>query len=296
MILHRTVLLQEALHYLDVRKNEHYIDATLGGGGHTESILERNDPEGKVIAFELDEETIMRTREKLKRFGKRLIIHHDSFRHIAAASENALPISGILYDLGLSTDLIKSSGRGFSFLQDEPLDMRFSLEQRETAAHIVNTLPEQKLANLIFRYGEERYSRRIARAIVSRRKQQRFSSTADLVSVIERTVPPPYRHGKIHCATRTFQALRIAVNDELGTLEKSLAAAVLLLERGGTIVVISFHSLEDRIVKLFFRVLAQQDRGEIITKKPIVASEEEVASNPNARSAKLRAIKIFSQQ
>ncbi|MBI2484264.1 16S rRNA (cytosine(1402)-N(4))-methyltransferase RsmH [Candidatus Uhrbacteria bacterium] len=294
MILHKTVLLQEALHYLDVRSNEHYIDATLGGGGHTESILDRNGPNGKVIAFDLDEDTIIRTQERLKRFGDRLAIIHDNFRHIAAASDYDLRISGILYDLGLSTDLIKSSGRGFSFLRDEPLDMRFSIEQRQTAAHIVNTLSEQKLADLIYRFGEERYSRRIARAIVAQRRKQKFSTTAELVSIIERSVPPPYRRGRIHCATRTFQALRVAVNDELGALEKSLSDAAGLLKAGGTLVVISFHSLEDRIVKLFFRVLKQQGSAEILTKKPVIAQEDEVSLNPNARSAKLRAIKILT--
>ncbi|MBI4250551.1 16S rRNA (cytosine(1402)-N(4))-methyltransferase RsmH [Candidatus Uhrbacteria bacterium] len=293
MILHKTVLLQEALHYLDVRANEHYIDATLGGGGHTESILGRNAPRGKVAAFELDEETIERTKERLRRFGDRLTILHDTFRHIAAASKIISPVSGILYDLGLSTDLIKSSKRGFSFLQDEPLDMRFGIGKRETAAQIVNTLPEQKLADLIYRYGEERYSKRIARAIVLRRQKEKFATTGDLVSVIERSVPPPYRRGKIHCATRTFQALRIAVNDELGTLEKSLADAVPLLKVGGVIVVISFHSLEDRIVKVFFRTLHQVGRAEILTKKPVTASAQEIDSNPNARSAKLRALKVL---
>jgi len=294
MILHKTVLLQEALHYLDVRANEHYIDATLGGGGHTESILERNAPRGKVIAFELDEETIARTSERLERFGNRLIIMHDNFRNILKAETCKLKLSGILYDLGLSTDLIKSSKRGFSFLQDEPLDMRFGVGQRETAAQIVNTLPEQKLADLIYRYGEERYSRRIARAIALRRQKEKFATTGDLVSVIERSVPPPYRRGKIHCATRTFQALRIAVNDELDALEKSLTDAVPLLKAGGVIVAISFHSLEDRIVKVFFRALKHQGRAEILTKKPVTASAQEIDSNPNARSAKLRAIKILT--
>ena len=193
-------------------------------------------------------------------------------------------------------DLLKSSGRGFSFLEDEPLDMRFSLDQEETAADLVNRMREDELADLIYTYGEERLSRRIAKHIVYQRKMKRIETTRDLVSVIESAVPGRYRYGRIHPATRTFQALRIAVNDELGALEESLAKAVDIVEVGGRIAVISFHSLEDRIVKQFFKKIYTQARGNILTKKPIVPTTEEIEKNPASRSAKLRAIEIIGRE
>ncbi len=292
-ILHKSVLLQEAIEYLNVRQNHHYVDATLGGGGHTEAILQLNGPQGKVIAFELDDATMRRTRTRLTRFTSRLIIMRQNFRNLTALTRLRLPLSGILYDLGLSTDLIKTSGRGFSFLQDEPLDMRFARTQSLDARGVVNSLSEKDLADIIFTYGEERFSRRIAKAIVTERKKKPIFTTLDLVRIIESAVPGRYRHGKIHCATRTFQALRIYVNDELESLRLSLASAIDLLKEGSRIVVISFHSLEDRIVKQYFRDLKIQKRAIVLTKKPITASAAEVSVNPNARSAKLRAIELL---
>lgn len=292
MILHKSVLLAEAIEYLNVLSNHHYIDCTLGGGGHTEAILERNGPDGCVIAFDLDAETIDRTKKRLKRFGKRLIVIHDSFRNIQRVAECGLPIAGALYDLGTSMDLLKSSGRGFSFLTDEPLDMRFSDAGDLTAADIVNGWKEKELADMIFRYGEERWSRRIARGIVERRGNHEIQTTKELVEIIEGAIPGKYRHGRIHCATRTFQALRIAVNDELGALEESLNTSIEIVDTGGRIVVISFHSLEDRIVKQFFKKIHIQKIGKILTKKPIIPSEEEREENPASRSAKLRALEL----
>lgn len=292
-ILHRTVLKEEAVTHLNVLSHHHYVDCTLGGGGHAEAILERNGPDGTVIAFELDGETIARTQKRLKRFGTRLIVIEDTFANIQRVAKYGLLISGILYDLGTSMDLLKSSGRGFSFLADEPLDMRFSLLQDETAADIVNGMRESSLADLIYRYGEERLSRRIAHAIVEERRKKRIETTGHLVAVIESAVPGRYRRGRIHCATRTFQALRIAVNDELSALEESLERASALVEGNGKIVVISFHSLEDRVVKQQFKKIHQQGRGAIITKKPITPSEQEAEENPPSRSAKLRACEIL---
>lgn len=292
MILHKSVLLAEAIEYLNVLSNHHYIDCTLGGGGHTEAILERNGPDGCVIAFDLDAETIDRTKKRLKRFGKRLIVIHDSFRNIHRVAECGLPIAGALYDLGTSMDLLKSSGRGFSFLTDEPLDMRFSDEGDLTAADIVNGWKEKELADMIFRYGEERWSRRIAHRIVEYRIKNRIQTTKELVEIIEGAIPGKYRHGRIHCATRTFQALRIAVNDELNALEDSLEKATRIVDGTGRIVVISFHSLEDRIVKQFFKKIHIQKIGKILTKKPIIPSEEEREENPASRSAKLRALEL----
>ncbi|MBI4272923.1 16S rRNA (cytosine(1402)-N(4))-methyltransferase RsmH [Candidatus Uhrbacteria bacterium] len=293
MILHKSVLLQEAIFYLDVKPNHNYIDATLGGGGHTEAMLEQNGPRGKVVAFELDDRTMRNTRAKLARFSSRLIIMRQNFRNIAMISRLRIPFSGILYDLGLSTDLIKKSGRGFSFLQNEPLDMRFSVSQRLDARQIVNSYSQTDLAKVIREYGEERFALSIARHICETRKRKPILTSGDLVEVIEKAVPGRYRHGRIHCATRTFQALRIVVNDELEGLKKSLLSAVDILGPDSRVVVISFHSLEDRIVKHYFRQLKIEGRAEILTKKPITASKEECEKNPNARSAKLRAIQCL---
>lgn len=292
-IIHETVLKEEAIGYLNVLSNHHYVDCTLGGGGHTEAILEENGPEGCVIAFELDADTIARTTKRLKRFGKRLVVIQDTFRNIGSIVSFGKQIFGVLYDLGTSMDLLKSSGRGFSFLIDEPLDMRFSVSSERTAADLIRTMREQNLADLIFRYGEERLSRRIAHAIVQTRTHDPIETTRELVAVIERAVPASYRRGRIHPATRTFQALRIAVNDELGCLSESLEQAVTLTESGGHVVVISFHSLEDRIVKQFFRVQKFKKTGVILTKKPVISSREEIEKNPASRSAKLRALELI---
>ncbi len=293
MILHKSVLLQEAVSYLDVTSNHNYIDATLGGGGHTEAILDRNGPHGKVVAFELDDRTMRKTRIKLARFSPRLIIMRQNFSNLSIITRLRIPFSGILYDLGLSTDLIKKSGRGFSFLQNEPLDMRFSVNQRLDAREIVNSYSQTDLTKVIREYGEERFALSIARHICETRKRKPILTSGDLVEVIEKSVPGRYRHGRIHCATRTFQALRIVVNDELESLRKSLSSAIDVLGPNARIVVISFHSLEDRIVKHYFRQLKIEGRAEILTKKPITASKEECEANPNARSAKLRAIQCL---
>lgn len=289
MMAHTTVLLKVAVDALNVRKNAHYIDCTLGGGGHTEEILRRSAPQGKVIAFELDEETIDEARNRLASFEDRLFIERESFRNLKAAARYSLPISGVLYDLGFSADLVKRSGRGFSFMYgDEPLDMRFDTRSRLRAEEIVNRWGERELADMIFRYGEERYSRRIARKILEARNTARIATTRELVRVIEVAVPAQYRHGRIHCATRTFQALRITVNDELGALEKSLSQALAIVEPRGRIAVISFHSLEDRIVKQMFRIWTTTGQGKQPIKKFIVSDSAEIEANPGARSAKLR--------
>ncbi len=287
-MIHTTVLRKEAVEWLNVRSNAHYIDCTLGAGGHTEEILKGSGPEGKVIAFELDEETIDETGNRLASFKDRLFIERESFRDLEKASRYSLPISGILYDLGFSEDLVKRRGRGLSFQADEPLDMRFDTRTQLRAEEIVNRWSESEIADVIFHYGEERYARRIARRIRDAREKARITTTGELVRIIEGAVPPPYRRGRIHCATRTFQALRIAVNDELDSLKTSLGKAIDLVENGGRIGVISFHSLEDRIVKQTFRLWAKLGLGTLPVKKFIAASDEEVTGNPGARSAKLR--------
>ncbi|MBI4239655.1 16S rRNA (cytosine(1402)-N(4))-methyltransferase RsmH [Candidatus Uhrbacteria bacterium] len=293
MTVHRPVMLEEAIGYLNVRSNHNYIDCTFGGGGHTQAMLERNGPKGKVIAFELNTSAIQQAKDLQKKYNKRLIIINDNFRNILKTESYKLQASGILYDLGFSTDELKGSGRGFSFQVDEPLDMRFSLESELTAADIVQTWKEKELADLIYTYGEEKYSRRIAKNIVAARHKEPIQTTLQLVAIIERSVPPFYRHKKIHCSTRTFQALRIAVNDELESLNISLEKSISLLKQGGRVVVISFHSLEDRIVKHFFKELVKTKKAIPLTKKPQTPTQKEIEINPAARSAKLRAIEIL---
>ena len=292
MVKHQSVMLGEAIEYLDVHSQIDYIDCTFGGGGYTRAILERNGPKGRVLAIDADEDTILRAHQTLKDFGSRLVVHCDNFRNLASVAKRSgfQNVGGIVYDLGLSSDLLSASGRGFSFLVDEPLDMRFSVRQEKMAAHLVNGLREEDLAHIIWTFGEERYSRRIAKAIIHTRKKQKILSTHQLRDSITASVPASYRHGRIHCATRTFQALRIAVNDELNALEESLGNAYDLLAYGGRIVVISFHSLEDRIVKHVFKQFQKEHRAHILTKKPIQSSQTEIRANPRSRSAKLRCI------
>lgn len=292
MIQHRSVMLEEVIENLDVHSQCDYIDCTLGGGGYTREILERNGPNGKVLAIDTDEETIRRTGDALAQFGSRLIKCCGNFRNVASfAKEHSFnDVWGIVYDLGLSSDLLSSSGRGFSFLLDEPLDMRFSLEQHITASQLINSLREEEIANIIWTFGEERYSRCIAKVIVQARKKKRITSTFELRDCIASAVPASYRRGRIHCATRTFQALRMAVNEELQVLEESLAQAISVLRPGGRIVVVSFHSLEDRIVKNTFKQFQKEKQAIILTKKPIQATQTEIRLNPRSRSAKLRCI------
>lgn len=288
--MHVPVLLQEVLEYLNVEKNKNYIDCTLGAGGYTEKILEANAPKGKVFAFELDPETIRKTSGRLKQFNSRLTIINDNFGNILNAKRFTLNASGIVYDLGLSRDLLETSGRGFSFQKDEPLDMRMDPRSETTAEQLLKELSQKELAELLFQYGGELFRGRIARNIKEFQRKNKLDTTQKLVEIIEGSVPARYRKGKIHCATRTFQALRIVINNELEQLERSLKEGFNLLERQGRIVVVSFHSLEDRIVKLFFRKLKQEKRGVVLTKKPITPSREEILTNPASRSAKLRVI------
>jgi len=230
--------------------------------------------------------------ERLRPYDGRVRLVQGNFQdlkqHLRALG--VAEVDGVMFDLGVSSAQLDEPTRGFSFLADGPLDMRMDPRGPLTAATLVNDLPERELADLIYRYGEERYSRRIARAIVRERAVKPLATTLGLASVVRGAVPPPYRRGRIHCATRTFQALRIAVNRELDVLESALRDAVDVLAPGGRLCVISFHSLEDRIAKQTFRALSQGEapRLTVLTKKPLVASDEECARNPRARSAKLR--------
>lgn len=289
---HTPVLLAEVVAALAPRPGGRYLDATVGGGGHALAVLQAAQPGGMLLGIDADPAALAATAERLADagLGQQAVLRHGSFADLAALAAEAgfTAVDGILFDLGVSSYQLDTPERGFSFAADGPLDMRLDPTQGPTAADLVNRLSERELAGIIFQYGEEHAARRIARAIVERRRSQPFQSTADLAAVVARAVGG--RHGRIHPATRAFQALRIAVNHELDRLAAALPQAVALLALGGTLAVISFHSLEDRIVKQFLRAEAagEAPRLAIITKKPVVASAAEVAANPRARSAKLR--------
>ena len=286
--MHLPVLLSEAINYLDPKENENFIDATLGEGGHTLALLQKTSPAGKVLGIDLDPETLEIAHRKLHTFGDRLILANDNFKNleIIADDKKFKEISGIIFDLGMSSRDIDEAGRGFTFLKDEPLLMNFGSDSLLTAEHIVNNWPEDELEKILKLYGEERFSRQIARGIVMARNEKPIKNTFDLVKIIEKSTPNFYHHGRIHPATRTFQALRIAVNDELNTIQKGLEAALRMISSGAKIAVISFHSLEDRIVKNFFR--DNKSVLQILTKKPVTPAAVEILNNPRARSGKLR--------
>ena len=283
--LHRPVLLHEVLSNLDPRPGETWVDCTLGGGGHGAAIAEKLRPGGRLIALDQDATMIEIARPRLANLPVTAV--HANFDQLKDVLENLgiAAVDGVLADLGFSSDQMDDADRGLSFQSDGPLDMRLDAESGSTAADLVNSMGEAALADLIFEYGEERHSRKIARKIVERRKTKPFETTADLANVVKHSVPWGPDTRRIHPATRTFQALRIAVNDELGALERLLAALPKLVKPGGRVGIISFHSLEDRRVKQSFR---DRPEWEPITKKPVEATDAEAASNPRSRSAKLR--------
>ncbi len=300
---HQSVLKNEVLQLLNLHPGDRVIDCTLGAGGHASIILPQIAPDGELLGLDVDPNALTIAQARLQPFKSRLLTRQARFDAVAdVVHELAFaPVAGILADLGVSSMQLDTAERGFSFSKDGPLDMRMGPAAKESAAELVNTLPEKTLADIIFRYGEERKSRRIARAIVAARP---ISRTLQLAEVVAKAAGGRRRGQKIHPATRTFQALRIAVNDELGALERFLPQAISLLAPGGRLVIISFHSLEDRIVKQYFKqeatdcicppeqpVCTCNHRAgiRIITRKPVIASAEEQSDNPRARSAKLRA-------
>lgn len=278
----------EAMELLAVRPGGLYVDGTLGLGGHAAEILRRSAPEGRVIGFDRDAEALGHAREALEPFAPRVRFVHGDFRE-APAVLGAAKADGILLDLGTSSLQLDSAERGFSFRADGPLDMRMDRSAGMTAADLVNRLPEDELANLIYRLGEEPASRRIARAIVAARQRRHFETTGELAEVVRRSAGRSRRRG-LDPATCTFQALRIAVNGELDGLEGALESLAHCLNPGGRLVVIAFHSLEDRPVKQTFRGLAAGGGFALLTKKPVRPGEAETRQNPRARSARLRAL------
>lgn len=291
--MHKPVLLNEVLEIFDPQPGQTYIDATINGGGHATAILKRIGLEGKLLGIDRDCELLERIKNKRQRIGAdNLILACDNYANIKSiAREYHLDkVNGILFDLGFSSFHLEESGRGFSFLKSEPLDMRYNPNEKiPTAAEIINTWPRQAIEDILRKFGEERYAQRIADGILRRRGIKKFTATDELARIVEQSLPGRMRRGRIHPATRTFQALRIAVNRELENLTEALVDTTSLLVPHGKIAVISFHSLEDRTVKEFFKDKEKQEELSIITKKPIITSKEEIKNNPRARSAKLRA-------
>jgi 16S rRNA (cytosine1402-N4)-methyltransferase len=288
---HVPVLLVQTLEYLNVRPGGVVVDATLGLGGHSSAIARRLGPTGRLIAFDRDENAMGKAKARLaalaEELGSEMPVVEYVPRPFSEIAEVVRPgtLDGLLADFGVSSMQLDEAHRGFSFRADGPLDMRMDPRSELTAEQVVNQVDEEDLANLIYEYGEERRSRRIARAIVRARP---ISTTAELARIVS-ACAPPIKGEKIHPATRTFQALRIRVNDELGEIQSLLRSAGSLMKPGGRVVLISFHSLEDRLVKDSFKEAARDGRLEVLTKKPVVASEEESLRNPRSRSAKLRA-------
>lgn len=291
MTEHVTVLKKETIDAIDPKDGEIYVDCTLGGGGHTAELLSRTRT-ARVIAIDMDPLSIARAQAHLASFGDRVTYLEGNFKDIrhVLASIGITKVHGIIADLGYNSFQLEDAGRGISFKKNEPLLMTLAgtSHKGETALDIINAENQETLEEIIRSYGEERYAWKIARAIVQAREIRPILTTDDLVAVIVEAVPFVYRRGRIHPATRTFQALRIAVNDELGVLTTFLQQAPECLAVGGRIAVITFHSLEDRIVKHSFREHSTNGTSIVLTKKPLLPSEAEVASNPRSRSAKLR--------
>jgi len=286
---HVSVLLDEVLDWLRPRAGGQYIDGTVGNGGHAAAVLAHSEPDSRLLGLDADPAAVEVAHERLAEYGERVTIVSASFREIAdiVAAQQLGPVDGILLDLGISSRQLDAGGRGFSFRLDEPLDMRFDPTRGESAAELLDRADESEIADILYQFGEEHRSRRVARAIVRERERAPISTTARLLAVVESALGP--KRGRVHPATKSFQALRIAVNDELGALETVLPAAASVLAPGGRLAVISFHSLEDRRVKQFFRA-GGTDAAPLaeLTRKPIVPTAEESERNPRARSAKLR--------
>ncbi|GER68167.1 ribosomal RNA small subunit methyltransferase H [Weizmannia acidilactici] len=305
MFEHTTVLLKEAVDGLNVKPYGIYVDCTLGGGGHSGYLLSKLSGEGRLYAFDQDETAIQHAREKFQNDLNRITLIKSNFRHLKTELEarGVEKVDGIMYDLGVSSPQLDTPERGFSYQHDAPLDMRMDLDSPLTAYEIVNHWSYEDLVRIFFRYGEEKFSKQIARKIEAHRAKENIRTTGQLADIIKKAIPAPARRKGGHPAKRVFQAIRIAVNDELSAFEESLTDAIALLKPGGRISVITFHSLEDRICKNIFKEnssvkdlphglpvipKAYEPALKIITKKPIVPSEEEVGGNNRSRSAKLR--------
>jgi 16S rRNA (cytosine1402-N4)-methyltransferase len=291
-MIHKTVLLNETIDGLNLTAGKIVVDCTFGAGGHSKEIIRRFGNDVKIVAIDLYAESIKEC-EQLKSNGSNIVCVNSNFGSVESVIDNLgiNKVDGFIFDLGTSSDEIEHSGRGFSFMKDEPLLMNFGSEGL-TAEEVVNSYAEADIAQILYELGEERFSRQIAKGIVHARKNKRITTTLELVSVIKNSVPVALTRGRLHFATKTFQALRIYVNRELDVLKSGLAGAFKKLSSGGRMCVISFHSLEDRIVKNFGRDLSKDNGMIVVTKKPIIPTRDEVIQNRRSRSAKLR---IFSK-
>ena len=303
--IHQSVLSDEVVSFLVTRPEGVYVDATLGMGGHTKSILDSTHSKSLVIGLDVDEEAIAISRERLLPYNGHVIYRNSNFSDIDKVldSLDIREVDGILADLGMSSYQVDSSERGFSFMREEPLDMRMDPRLRFTAYDLVNEMTMEEISRVLWMYGEEKWSRRIAKRIVDSRAESPVRTSAELAGIVSEAIPKKFHPAKIHPATKTFQALRIAVNNELENLEEFIGKAVSRLRPGGRLVIISFHSLEDRIVKSNFLRLSspcicppgmpecgcgKKQELKVITRTPVVPSEEEIRNNPRARSAKVR--------
>ncbi|PKM44072.1 MAG: 16S rRNA (cytosine(1402)-N(4))-methyltransferase [Firmicutes bacterium HGW-Firmicutes-8] len=303
---HIPVMLNEVITHLNLQQGGTYIDCTLGGGGHTSEIIKKIQPGGRVIGIDQDPNALQAAQNRLAMYKDRITFVHSNFYRLKdIVQENEVgEADGVFFDLGVSSHQLDEGDRGFSYMQDAPLDMRMNPQDKVTAENLVNELEELELARIIKEYGEERWAKRIARFIVENRQNKRIGTTGELVGIIKKAVPAGARREGPHPAKRTFQALRIAVNDELNRFAQTLRDTVDILKPGGRVCVISFHSLEDRITKEVFRDLAKdcicppelpvcrcnkQKQIDIITSKPVLPGAQEIENNPRARSAKLRA-------
>lgn len=302
---HVSVLLEECIQGLNIKPDGSYLDGTLGGAGHSEAICHHLGEKGVLIGIDQDRHAIEAAQKRLEKFENRIILYQDNFANVKNVLEKVevLKVNGILLDLGVSSYQLDEAERGFSYMQDGPLDMRMDPEGLRSAQNVINEYSEEDLARIIKEYGEERWAKRIARFIVEERKKKPFTTTMELVEVIKKAVPKGARRDGPHPAKRTFQAIRIEVNQELAILEQSIKDMVDVLDTGGRLCIITFHSLEDRIVKQTFRhlenpcvcppdfpicICGKQPVAKIITRKPILPTNEEIGKNPRARSAKLR--------
>jgi|SRR3989338_5939461 len=292
---HIPVLLNEVITGLDIKPNDVFFDGTINGGGHSEAVARKLDERGVIVGTDLDINAIAKAKERLKESKAKIILRQASFRNLDSvlAETKVTAMDKILLDLGLSSNQLDESGRGFSFQKDEPLLMTFKNNPGPTdltADEIVNKWDEVNIAQIIESYGEERFAKKIAHGIVIERRKKEIKSTAELIEIIKKVLPKSRAYKKLHPATKTFQALRITVNDEIGALKEGLKKGFERLNIKGRMAVISFHSTEDRTVKNFFKWLANEEVGRIITKKPITPSKEEFSENPRSRSAKLRIV------
>jgi 16S rRNA (cytosine1402-N4)-methyltransferase len=287
---HRPVLLKEVIEYLQPKKGDFLVDGTVGGGGHMKVILECIGKNGKLLGIDWDKENIEKLKKEFQNYHN-LILVHGNYADLPEILEeyNLGKIDGLFLDLGFLSDQLER-GRGLSFLKDEILDMRYDVKEGMMAVDVINTFSERDLADIFWLYGEEKYSRKIAAAIVAARKQGRIERSSSLIEIIKSVVPRNYERGRLHPATRVFQALRIFVNQELENLETCLDNVQKIINYKGRLVIISFHSLEDRLVKEYFRNFQKNGQAQILTKKVVRASREELLANPRSRSAKLRAL------